>query len=223
MSPKLHSYVAYVIISMLFTNISYAENILKGKVVVINSNGLELPKSRVKVDLTKEYGTRKEATTENNGDFDLSLENTNLKPRDKIKILVELDGWKIISPLDGVTYMPKDQDNERIIIKLVTNNSKIVLQDLSAKFFMDESYLNNKYFVQIIALSKEKDAVILSDVLSRTGFNAKYLNINKVKPPYDTLYKVFSGPYSSKKEAENARKTIIDITAIKEAIVVDRL
>ncbi len=211
---------------VLFSPICSAE-LLRGNAVLITENGEEIPATNIrKISIhNTDIEIRQEAIA-NNGDFTIDLTNKGLLEGDKIRFLVECDGWSIYAPVDAEMYIPSDLEHEVISIKLIANRSEVNVGNYSAQFSAKDIFViqgTRNHFVQVFATESIDKAVQIQSLLAEKGFyNASYsiAYYTGDRRGLDSYYKVVVGPYETKDAATKARNVIKNYDMFKKSYVV---
>lgn len=183
---------------ILFSSQSFSQtNCLQGKVEIINFNGKELPRSGISLEIDN---TGFHDKTDSDGNFCIPI--SSLEVGGEIKIKLHKDNsqananenwekqfkknnvtqswysWKILSPHQGITYIPKKDKNHsprplNIIItsqeffNFITTRKEIrrqVSQEKNTLNYCDASDKSGLY-LQVISLLEEKNARLKSNSL----------------------------------------------------------
>lgn len=213
--------ILLLILITLFSHAHASNYLLQGRVLTYGSNGEEVPLPDVEIDVL--YRKVDTAKTNSKGEFELSFEkylekgNVTLSGR-KIKISIKDPGWVIAAPYQGEFFLPKDLDNEPLIIRVVSNNSTMPVGSLDAIFVAKNPIDRDstpQYTIQVFNTENINKAYAIENELKARGFQAFQSTASEST---GTVYKIFAGKYISYDEALRNR-AVIAYFGYKDAFV----
>jgi len=209
-----------VFISLYFISLQAHPYYIYGKITKFTENGVVYTVKQETIYLQKD-GKKLPATTDNEGRFHLNFAPQGkplLKAGEMVRLQMDLpDKWFMLSPYNGVMYLPKDFKNANISVKLLANKSKIKTEYFTIS--ANNGKREKAYpVIQVGAFDKPKNAKNILRGLRQKHYHkafikkigSKYkvfISVFKTKSKAKDFFKFFRRKY--KKEYPNAFVTLI--------------
>lgn len=214
-----------LVIVCLFPIKVFSDDSLKIKIIGMGETGNEKFLSNlIEVKVAGLYWSDKKAASKikESRDGIFIFPNPVVEPGGKIIINVVANGWEMLEPANGVFYRPYNLNDEVVVVKMVTNQSRINLNSLAGSFTnIYHKDLDLQYYVQVMASKSLGGAAEAQQTLINNQFiNAKYIEAQRADTPdMDKLYKVIVGPYESRKNAEDSLAKIEALGAFEKPFI----
>lgn len=182
-----------------YTSMVFADE-LNGRVLAVDELGVERPIDNIGIRLGKVE--KNPAEHHGNGRFTLSISSKS--PGDKIFISIDRPGWSILSPYEGEFFLPKDLENEELIVRVVP----FPLNFYPSAYFDSRVMGGNSpgtHVVQVFVTTDRMKAANLVNSIKNQKLEARYETI--LGTPVQ--YRVLVGPFQSKAIADETRIRII--------------
>ncbi len=178
---------------------------LKGRVLAYGSNGEEVPLPDVELSVL--YRKIKPSRTNVKGEFAFEFDKYRYKGKvtlsgRKIKLVVNEPGWVVATPHNGEFFLPKDLDNEPLIVRVVSNNSMMSVGSLNARFSAKnpiERDSTPKYVLQVFYTNDRGNAVAIKSDLESRNYTPFITNLFE---DGQLFFKVFAGRFMNYHEAQ---------------------